>query len=162
MKRSKLYDYDVKWIDDFKEGLAPFLANSDEYGMHLYGFVNKKFEVVIPPIYRKVKHFSQGLAPVKLGKEWKFINIKGKVIIDEPFADIVDIGFSQGLCACRRVDGGLYGYINKKGVFKIKPQFQVAFAFFSGLAVVCIDNGIYCIDKRGEFVSKRVAAYTGL
>ena len=51
---------------------------------------------------------------------------------------------------------GIYGYINKKGDFVIKPQFQTAQAFSEGLAFAIIKEGftvkkVGWIDKSGTW-----------
>ena len=49
-------------------------------------------------------------------------------------------------------DGVIYGYINKKGIFKIKPQFTEAYDFNNGnRAIVRSGDKFGLIDKKGNF-----------
>jgi len=48
--------------------------------------------------------------------------------------------------------GGKNGYIDKTGKILIKPQFDYAWPFFEGLAVVKIGDRLGYIDKTGEFI----------
>jgi hypothetical protein len=47
-----------------------------------------------------------------------------------------------------------WGYINRKGDFVIKPQFQKAEPFYHGLAQVFLNGQEGYIDKSGQFVWK--------
>ena len=42
-----------------------------------YGFVNKNGEVVIPCKYDEARSFSEGIAAVRLGDKWGFVDKKG-------------------------------------------------------------------------------------
>ena len=105
-------------------------VNFDAYGQELvrrqgpknkWGFVDKATgEVVIPYIYKEVSPFSEGLAAVKSGNKWGFIDKTGKVVIQFNYDGAG--GFSEGLApVCIRSkwwDEKLlekWGYINKTG-----------------------------------------------
>lgn len=46
-----------------------------------------------------------------------------------------------------------YGYVDHKGKMVINPQFEEAYVFSDGLALVCNEEGKYgFIDKKGKFV----------
>ncbi|MGA9779162.1 MAG: WG repeat-containing protein [Verrucomicrobiia bacterium] len=67
-------------------------------------------------------------------------------------------GFSEGLAnvSVREKPGKeIWGYINQKGDFVIKPQFQQANPFYHGLAQVVVDDKSAYIDKAGHFVWKQ-------
>jgi len=69
------------WVSDFSEGLAAVYTGDDNPG----GFINKKGEWVIPPVYSFISAFSEGLAVVKkeLSSRYGFINLKGEMVIPE-------------------------------------------------------------------------------
>ena len=161
MKKRKLSDYNTQWVENFSEGLAFFFCYDEMHG-YLFGFINKKIEVVIEPKYKKVKSFSNGLAPVQIEGQWGFIDKKGRLKIKAQFSDIVGIGFSAGLCAVRKKNGNKFGYIGKSGFYKILPVYQLAFPFHNGRAIVAIDNGFYIIDKHGNIKSEQLSSYRGL
>lgn len=61
-------------FDSFSEGMAGFRVNWK------YGFINKKFEEVIPPIYDFAYDFKDGLARVEKDGKWFYINKQGKFV----------------------------------------------------------------------------------
>lgn len=77
--------------------------------------------------------FHQGLAAVRLGDQYGYIDRSGRVIIPPrfQFAQI----FSEGLA--RVVIDDRSGYIDRSGRILIAPQFHKAFKFSDGLARVC-------------------------
>jgi hypothetical protein len=57
------------------------------------------------------------------------------------------------LAPVKTIDGMKYGYIDSKGEFVIKPQFDYAYDFQdNGLAVVSINNLSGLIDSKGNYV----------
>ncbi len=77
--------------------------------------------------------FHEGLAAVRLGKKYGYINRRGEIII-EPRFQFAQI-FSEGLA--RVVINDRSGYIDKTGRVVIAPQFYRAYKFSDGLARVC-------------------------
>ncbi|NOX93203.1 MAG: WG repeat-containing protein [Gammaproteobacteria bacterium] len=77
--------------------------------------------------------FHQGLAAVRLGEKYGYIDRSGRVVIAPrfQFAQI----FSEGLA--RVVDNDRSGYIDQTGRVVITPQFHKAYKFSDGLARVC-------------------------
>lgn len=62
-----------------------------------YGYRNPRTRVeVIPPQYQNAQPFSEGLAAVKIGGKWGFIDYLGNEVIP-PQYDGVALGFKQGL-----------------------------------------------------------------
>ena len=91
-----------------------------------------------------------GIAVVENEDTSQFINPKGQVV-----AQFYNIGsWSEGLIAAVGSRDGHFGYVNNKGDFVIKPQFDMAFPFHEGLAVVIIDNKYGYIDKTGKIILK--------
>jgi hypothetical protein len=74
---------------DFSQGLLPV-----KFG-YMYGFINKKEQVVIKPDYEGAQNFSEDLAAVNIMGKWGFINKNGKVVI-KPKYDRAG-NFSDGL-----------------------------------------------------------------
>jgi hypothetical protein len=149
--------------DYFKDGLAPVHFNGK-----LYGFVNRKGDMVIQPQFACALPFKEGLAWVSYSKSggigilaidavWGAINLKGKFIIN-PKDFFMPFPFSEGMSyvGIKDANGNLkYGYINKKGIMVIPPQFEMSFtngSFEQGLACVKIANKYGFINKKGSFV----------
>ena len=106
--------------------------------------------------------FSEGLASVRYDNNTKsgYIDKKGKVVLEN-----IESGgaFSQGLAPARKEN--LFGYINKKGEFIIKPQFYEAGSFDKeGFARVKIDkspkelNIEYkeSVEQYTKFINERI------
>lgn len=77
---SKIFDVPQNEIeglpdfDSFSEGMAAFRVNWK------YGFIDKNFKEVIPPIYDFAYEFENGLAKVEKNNKWFFIDKKGKFV----------------------------------------------------------------------------------
>ncbi|QHW33950.1 WG repeat-containing protein [Paenibacillus rhizovicinus] len=125
-----------------------------------YGYIDRYGKFVLPYQYFEANSFSEGLALVKNDKnQYQYVDKTGKVIID---ASKYSSGknFSEGLAAVAVQDKETstvkFGYIDKQGHMKIKPQFAKAYAFSEGLAKVCAgdsinDYSIGYIDESGAY-----------
>jgi len=161
-KRKKLAELSKKhivFIDDFLHGVAWFKIVNE--GKHSYGVINKKFEIIIEPIFEKLKQFNCGLAPFYNGVEWGFIGNKGHLKISPQFYDVGE-GFSENLCPVKPTKAAHYGYINKKGIYKLPPIYQLAWNFHCGIAQVVINNEFFFINKRGKIVTESLHNYHGV
>jgi hypothetical protein len=155
------YVGDVEWVGDFSCGRAWFRVHTFD-GVK-YGIVDRKLNIICKPKYHEIKNYSNGVAIAKLtSQRFCVIDKNGNQIGDTVYSDMVSPGFVGGLCAARAVGGTAYGFIDKRGVWKIKPVFQLAYSFSEGRAYVAIDNGFYFINKRGDIVSDKLAPYMGL
>lgn len=117
--------------------LHPFCIFDEEQEEYLCGFIDGEGNVVIPPKYEVAEDFSEGLALVAeygWGRAYGFINTRGEVVIP-PLEGITVLGaFHEGLCVVE-VDGKS-GYIDKTGAMAIAPQFDAAYDFKHGVALV--------------------------
>lgn len=97
---------------------------------------------------------SEGLAGVKIGAKWGFVDRQGNQIIPPQFDNIYP--FSEGLAGV--VVKGKYGFINRQGKMIIPPTFDRAFSFQSSLAPVVIGEygtvnaRVGYIDRTGKLV----------
>lgn len=70
------------------------LMSEDEYMAvkknGLWGFVNKKGEMVIEPQFLDARSFSNELAAVKINEKWGYIDKNGEVVIEAQFSDAKD------------------------------------------------------------------------
>lgn len=110
----------------------------------LYGYINKKDEVIIKPKYKKALPFCNNVALVQICEKddcyLQLINKKGKKVNKDKIYSGIE--FVNGLEVAQI--NNQFGYINKCGDFIIKPQFAMATEFQEGLAPVAI----YDIDRR--------------
>ncbi len=103
--------------------------------------VMKGIEVIAP--------FSEGLAAIKKGEQWGFINTKGDLVIDfrndlvwDGTADPSTFGimgvkypsFNQGRCLVKKIEEGIpyYGFIDTSGKLVIDYQFLNVAQYDSG------------------------------
>jgi WG containing repeat len=114
--------------------------------------------IVIPPQFSYAYGFSEGVAAVKVGEKWGFINTAGKLAISPQFDGVGYKGFAEGLMNVKI--GSQWGVIDHTGSFVIPPKFYHLERFSEGLAFASIvdeyaaltDSSIYgFIDKTGQF-----------
>lgn len=131
----------------FSEGLAR-VAKRDTGKSLTWGFVNESFEEVISCQYKKVKNFQNGTTAV-LDTCWHFMDKSGNITVTL-HKSITEIGdFHEDLAWVKL--GSTYGYINKNGVFVMKPNFTAAADFTGfGVANVVIDEQPTLIEKNGS------------
>ncbi|MCX5744465.1 MAG: WG repeat-containing protein [Proteobacteria bacterium] len=107
------------------------------------------------------REFSDGLAPVRVGMLWGFIDPHGAMVIAPSYADApsVDRGsFFEGR-AVVAVDANHYGYIDHKGAVVAPGPYARAGRFHDGLAAV-FDTRWHYIDLTGKSVLDLGPDYT--
>jgi hypothetical protein len=158
--------------ESFSFGTSSYLySQSPTYSPIMYGYINKKGEVVIHPNFLIAMSFSaNGLAAVNtempplgpVGPVWLhdmekaldgkfgYINEQGKLVIPARF-DSAEGFAANGLAAVKI--NGKFGYINEKGEEVIEPRFDEAADFAAnGLAAVKINDKFGYINEKGEEV----------
>lgn len=116
-----------------------------------YTFIDKSGKPVSDRRFDDAKDFSEGFAPVRIGRWWGYVDRSGQIAIAPRF-DSAET-FSEGLAAVSQ--GSKTGFINPSGKFVIAPTFQSADSFSDGRAVVS-DQGLNgkstyrFIDKTGN------------
>jgi hypothetical protein len=98
-----------------------------------WGFMDADFKMVIPPTYyelgraRDWGRFKDGLRAVAMGEKsnpmFRYIDTQGKVILDGKYMAAGDFNKDIAVVAARSGNIGLFGAINKKGQWIIKPVF---------------------------------------
>jgi hypothetical protein len=112
-----------------------------------FTFIDASGRVISAARFDGGKAFSEGLAPVKVGSLWGYLNREGAMAISPRFDDAML--FSDGVAAVRQ--SGFYGYIDKSGFLVIPAQFKQASDFHEGLAYVGDRGGGYSyIDHQGK------------
>ena len=94
-----------------------------------------------------VRHFSDGLAPVKVGENWGFISTDGSVALAPSFKSVGY--FVEGL-AWAKIASGQSGFIDKKGNWTIEAKYEAVKDFSNGLARVKSGEVWTFIDKTGK------------
>lgn len=140
-----------------KQYLHSFCTFDEEPEVYYCGFIDRDGNVAIQPKYEVAEDFSDGLALVAeygWGRAYGFINTLGEVVIP-PLEGITVLGaFHEGLCVVEVA--GKSGYIDKTGAMAIAPQFDVAYDFKYGVALVSSyadsDEHWGFIDKTGKVI----------
>ncbi|MCZ4245914.1 WG repeat-containing protein [Pedobacter punctiformis] len=135
--------FDISW-NLFSEGLLSIHDYSKGFG---FKDVNDNW--IIEPKYVFSSDFSEGLASASMdGKKRIYIDKKGKTVLS--LSDEIDYAgnFNAGLAPARI--NKKYGFIDKKGIFVIPPQFDNASDFSEGYAVVFIGEKCFFINNRAE------------
>ena len=101
---------------------------------HVYyktGFQDETGKVVIPIQFEGAGYFSEGLAPVRIGRKWGFIDKMGKIVI--PLEYQYARSFSEGLAAVSIPNPkgwGDWGFIDKQGKMVIPRVSSILRAIF--------------------------------
>lgn len=128
-----------------------------------WGYIDKTGNMVIEPRFDCAWQFSEGLAPVNIGRQLGYVDKEGNMAIEpqfpywqiEPFPKDRQYGgyeiyFNDGLARIE-VDGR-YGFIDKNGDIVIEPVYEEAYVFCEGLASVYINGKWGYIDTYGNMV----------
>ncbi len=94
-----------------------------------WGYCNSKGELVIEIQFDQAERFSEGLAPVKIGKKWGFIDTTGKLVIQPQFDDARL--FIEGLCPV--AISRKWGFIDKSGNVIVPMEYGEVFEFQNGV-----------------------------
>lgn len=113
------------------------------------GYIDKTGKWIIEAQFDVAKDFEakSGLALVRTGEEWFYVNGKGaplKVTDTESWGN-----FSEGLAEGKK--GVLKGFYDAKGQWVIKPQFEDTRDFHNGYAAAKSNGKWGLIDKTGKW-----------
>ena len=152
-------DDNGKWGYIDKKGNAAIEARFDDadsfqkdYGLAVAeidgkkGFINPEGEWAIKPQFDHAADFSEGLSsvfnykwPVLLLKQRAYINTKGETVIRLSDSVTFAGSFKEGLARVQ-INDAKWGYINQKGEWVIRPQFDDAEHFYEGEARVKLNG----------------------
>ena len=132
-----------------------FMDSSDIYKDRNCGYLDKTGNIVIPPSYRHVQPFNEGLAAVDKGAgntySWGFIDTSGNEVIKDEYEGVGS--FHDGLAVVKNADGK-FGYLDKTGKKVVEPKYTNVSDFADGFAVVEDGKTYSIIDKTGKEVKK--------
>ncbi len=141
----------VKEPKPFREGLAAYF----DFAKKLYGFIDPKGVIKIPPQFLEAEDFSEGLAAVRKTtstreEKWGFIDKNGKVVIDFIFTNKPG-NVSDGMIVVTSAENKK-GYMNSSGQVVIDTKFGEAYPFYQGSAFAVEWSKSYpiAINKTGE------------
>ena len=122
------------------------MAIVQQYG--LYGFVNRKNQLVVGCKYDMVESYENGYASVRYHGRYGLIDRSGREVT--PCVYEQEVYYSEGLIALNRQ--GKWGYVDLDGKTVIPFEYDNANFFCNGLAAVKKNNGWGYIDKTGRVV----------
>lgn len=156
----RLTDLSFDIIASFHEGLARVAVRGQGYG-----FIDKNMSFVIPLKYDYADDFKHGLAKVRRGKQWFFVDRNGREM--EPggkgrsYQEIGD--YAEGMCRVSTFNprlvglayhsdyrhmAGTWGFIDEAGEEVIQPQYIYAHDFEDGIAIVA--KGKWTLDPKWD------------
>lgn len=157
-------DYlDVKLLDKLHEVELLNLMDN-EFGRYednrMYGLrVMSTGERITSCKYNNVGPFSEGLAKVKVGNKWGYVDKTGKEVtpLKYDFAGSVNEGLA------RVMYGGKWGFVNKYGDEVISLRYDYVEYCDDGLINVMLDDKWGFVDKNGRVVVRCIydAIYRG-
>lgn len=137
-------------------------------GKYKFGYIDKTGNMVIPAKFGEAYDFSEGLAAVKINREfqdvpdnsdkyWGYIDTTGAYVITPRYHQVH--AFSEGLAAVSPTTLAPWGYIDRTGKMVIAPQFDSRTGpFQEGIACVYTDRDYKTrddygyIDRTGKFI----------
>lgn len=150
---------------DFQCGRA--WVEKETTGNDQYGFIDKTGKVVIPCRYDEVMNFSNNRALVRQGERWWIINEKGETVFGgkaftskivkeygKSYYQKSPVSFHSGRLRVKQ--NQQYGYFDKNGTLAIPFQFDSAFDFSDGVALVAQNHPLgrtwKIIDTTGSVI----------
>lgn len=122
-----------------------------------YALLGRDYQPLTGFDYDEIGEFSEGLARVRSGKAYGFIDVNGELAVPPEWPMATD--FSDGCSAVRAADGR-WGYIDKTGELIIPAVYESAGAFRDGRAAVSTAGiGWYLIDRTGANLGFAVVPY---
>lgn len=123
----------------------------------LYGAIDRKGDVVIPPKYASVRACSEGLFAVEsVEGGWGYVDTRGEVVI--PLELSYAESFSEGVAVVKgKVSGGKFAYLDRNGRLVLKNvEADILGSFHNGLAVFYKDGRAGYLDRKGNvFIDPR-------
>ncbi|MGA9626909.1 MAG: WG repeat-containing protein [Bryobacteraceae bacterium] len=146
---------DLPWLqvrNKRQANIAPDRHDDAQTVAGKWGYVDRNGNLIVEPQFDDRKHFSDGLAAVKLEAKWGFIDTAGRFAIAPRFVGVSSL--SGGLAGVRVQKNGDWGFIGRDGRFAIEPRFSDVLDeswFSEGLAVVAMRRGgpLYYIEATG-------------
>ncbi|MFJ3636043.1 WG repeat-containing protein [Streptomyces sp. NPDC090112] len=119
-----------------------------------WGYVNARGRVVIAPRYREAAAFSHGLAAVRSGRKFHYINVEGDIAVEGPFKPVGPFS-AVGLAAVRTGSDRPAGYVDVEGRMAVEPRFDDALPFDAqGAAPVRVGDRWGLIDTAGGWITE--------
>ena len=119
---------------------------SRDISFHLDTDGNRHFE----GIYESIGNFYNGLACVKVGGRYGFIDRSGNMVITPQFGKFTE--FSEGFAKVTEFGSDRTGIIDTQGVYTLpfSQGLHLMHGVSEGIAIAVSSKGFYCIDPFGK------------
>ena len=123
-----------------------------------WGYMNKDGKIVLSPRFAFAGRFTDGFAVVGTTGatsriDWGLINDKGQYVINSEYRYVRPITEKLVAVAIAEEKSSVWGYMDTKGNFVIRPRFKDAYGFSDGLALVALGKDKWgFVDSKGNFV----------
>lgn len=147
-----------RWFEEagpFKEGFAYVKGNL--LGTAQYWFINTKLQDAIGSRYDAASSFSDGLAAVKQGNRYFYLQANGKRLNDSTYA--MAHAPDEGLL--RVLQDGKWQYLRSDGTPLTENSYDELFPFSEGLAVYQIEDEFGRINREGQTVGEQSMTVVG-
>jgi len=157
-------DEDWRPLTPFSEGLAfiTYFSESKNGDIHLIdekGIIQNQKPLANDRMRSDAcQPFSNGLAALRKGDVWGFIDHTGAFVIEPEYSYVKP--FSEGYAAVQTLDKK-WGYIDTKGNWIVNASYEQAYPFSDGLAPVQLGNHWGYVDTNGELIIKAVFENVG-
>lgn len=131
----------VDWLFAPSDGLSTVVTRDGRRG-----FISTAGKLVVGLDYDRARAFSDGLAAVRDGDRWGFVNRGGSLEIPLRFGAAGD--FSANRAPAEDASSGLWGFIDRKGNWVVDPRFSRLFTLQDGIAIARRPDP----RRPGEFV----------
>lgn len=136
-------------VRSFSDGLAAVRLPPGPDRPAVVGYVNRNGNWAVRDDagrFDELDRFSDGMARVRVGDRWGYIDRSMKLAIEPAYEDARD--FVNGSAAVK-IDGR-WGYINKRGRVVVEPRFDLADDFDQTMAMVALENKYGFINRTGS------------
>ncbi|MEI6817832.1 MAG: WG repeat-containing protein, partial [Bacteroidota bacterium] len=147
------------WLPDS----VSFLSYNDEFIMVSNGkkntLMDHDFNLLKFYVYDAVLEFDHGLAPVRIGERWGYIDKTGREVVPIFYGPGYHGKFVEGLTW--QMMNGKSGYLDTTGKIAIPFEYELASPFINGYAQVRKNNKWIVINKHGKEFDSLNYDYTG-
>ena len=138
-----------------RKKLDESLSRKDQYFIdyqspdHLWGFINKKGDLVIPAKFDDLRDFKNGQALVNFQGKWGVIDAQGNYLVQPAYLDIHD--FENGFYLVEDFDSNKF-YIDLNGEKAFDCPYDECYSFSGDYARVIDGNITGYLDKNGDIL----------
>jgi len=148
-----LIDKKYKYCKPFNDTCAIVAYVSDE--KEKYGLIDKKANIVLPPIFSRIDYIDNGMYKYKLNNLYGLVNSKGNIIVQNKYNYIGEFEDNLALMQIKLpyVNGKvlkLYGFIDSEGKEILTPSYEFVGKRNNNFYVVMKNNiwGLFDVEKR--------------